>query len=210
MSIEQLGIAKPDLRNPALAVMAETLTAAEHRYSGIPTMRNAMKEYGLPEPKFENRRNEFVVTLYNKAEEEKEAVNTEPIGDLLAFCHEPKTRQEIAAFLGVKTVFYAMQHYVQPLLAAEKLAMTIPEKPKSRNQSIIQFDRQTLMLSFLSPLSRCIRTKRRKNAPRRQAWCIVSTDGRFANKSSLKRQVSTSFFLPYGKSGNDLLTLTPK
>ena len=107
MSIEQLGIAKPDLRNPALAVMAETLTAAEHRYSGIPTMRNAMKEYGL---------------------------NTKPVGDLLAFCHEPKTRQEIAAFLGVKTVFYAMQHYVQPLLAAEKLAMTIPEKPKSRNQ----------------------------------------------------------------------------
>ena len=50
MSIEQLGIAKPDLRNPALAVMAETLTAAEHRYSGIPTMRNAMKGYGLPEP----------------------------------------------------------------------------------------------------------------------------------------------------------------
>ena len=41
MSIEQLGIAKPDLRNPALAVMAETLTTAEHRYSGIPTMRNA-------------------------------------------------------------------------------------------------------------------------------------------------------------------------
>ncbi len=36
--------------------------------------------------------------------------------------------------MGVKTVFYAMQHYVQPLLAAEKLAMTIPEKPKSRNQ----------------------------------------------------------------------------
>ena len=59
---------------------------------------------------------------------------TEPVGDQLAFCHEPKTRQEIAAFLGVKTVFYAMQHYVQPLLAAEKLAMTIPEKPKSRNQ----------------------------------------------------------------------------
>ena len=85
MSIEQLGIAKPDLRNPALAVMAETLTAAEHSYSGIPTMRNAMKGYGLPEPKFENRKNEFVVTLYNKAEVEKEAVNTEPVGDLLAF-----------------------------------------------------------------------------------------------------------------------------
>ena len=30
------------------------------------------------------------------------------------------------------------------------------------------------------------------------------------NKSSLKRQVSTSFFLQYGKTGNDLVTLTPK
>ena len=123
MSIEQLGIAKPDLRNPALAVMAETLTTAEHRYSGIPTMRNAMKESGLPEPKFENRRNEFVVTFYNKEDPEKDALTA-----------EPKTRQEIAAFLGVKTVFYAMQHYVQPLITTGKLAMTIPEKPKSRNQ----------------------------------------------------------------------------
>ena len=134
MSIEQLGIAKPDLRNPALAVMAETLTTAEHRYSGIPTMRNAMKESSLPEPKFENRRNEFVVTFYNKEDPEKDALTAEPAQDLLAFCHEPKTRQEIAAFLGVKTVFYAMQHYVQPLITTGKLAMTIPEKPKSRNQ----------------------------------------------------------------------------
>ena len=134
MSIEQLGIAKPDLRNPALAVMAETLTTAEHRYSGIPTMRNAMKESGLPEPKFENRRNEFVVTFYNKEDPEKDALTAEPAQDLLAFCHDPITRQEIAAFLGVKTVFYAMQHYVQPLITTGKLAMTIPEKPKSRNQ----------------------------------------------------------------------------
>ena len=73
MSIEQLGIARPDLRNPALAVMAETLTAAKHRYSGIPTMRNAMKANGLMEPKFENRRNAFVVTFYNEAKAEKEA-----------------------------------------------------------------------------------------------------------------------------------------
>ena len=134
MSIEELGIAKPDLRNPALALMAETLTAAEHRYSGIPTMRNAMKEYGLPQPKFENRRNEFVVTFFNKAEEEKKAVEIRSDGDLLAFCHEPRTRQEIAAFLGKKTVSYAFEHYVQPLLAANKLAMTKPDKPKSKNQ----------------------------------------------------------------------------
>lgn len=136
MSVEQLGIAKPDLRNPALAVMAEMLTAAEHRYSGIPTMRNAMKEYGLPEPKFENRRNEFVVTLYNQSSEEQEAkAAVTPLSEeLLAFCREPKTRQEIADFMGVKTAYYAMQHYVQPLLNAGRMAMTMPDKPKSKKQ----------------------------------------------------------------------------
>lgn len=77
------------------------------------------------------------VTFYNSVETakavEREAEETFPAGALLAFCSEPRTRQEIAAFLGMKTVFYAMQHYVQPLLSTGKLAMTIPEKPKSRN-----------------------------------------------------------------------------
>ena len=138
MTVEQLGVAKPDLRNPALAVMAEELTSAEKRYSGIPTIRRAMAEYGLPAPVFENRRNEFVVILYNQSPAVAEVTtqrsekNTKP--DLLAFCRTPRSRQEIANYLGVKTVFYAMGHYVQPLLQSGQLAMTIPESPKSRKQ----------------------------------------------------------------------------
>ena len=89
---------------------------------------------GLPEPKFENRRNEFVVTLYNKPAPSTAVPIEQVPGDLLSFCSQPRSRQEIAEFLGVKTVFYVMQHYVQPLLTDGKLAMTIPEKPKSRNQ----------------------------------------------------------------------------
>lgn len=138
MTVEQLGVARPDLRNPALAVMTEVLTGAENRYSGIPTIRRAMAEYGLPEPKFENRRNEFVVTLYNGADMpmQPEAPDGQNSGepDLLAFCKTPRSRQEIADYLGIKTVFYVMQHYVKPLLESGQLAMTIPEKPKSRNQ----------------------------------------------------------------------------
>ena len=65
MSVEDLGFAHPDARNPVLAVMTESLTDAEHRYSGIPTMRRAMQEAGLPAPVFINRQNEFVVVLYN-------------------------------------------------------------------------------------------------------------------------------------------------
>lgn len=137
MTIEDLGKARPDLRNPALATMSEFLLKTENRYSGIPTIRREMAAAGLPQPVFENRRNEFVVTLYNQKQDPIHAAPSDGPNDmhsLLEFCKTPRTRQEIAAYLGINTVFYAMQHYVQPLLASGKLQMTIPEKPRSRHQ----------------------------------------------------------------------------
>lgn len=78
------------------------------------------------------------MTFYNGVKVEKEAEAALPARwekpDLLAFCRTPRSRREIAGYLGVGTVFYAMQHYVKPLLDAGKLAMTIPDKPRSRNQ----------------------------------------------------------------------------
>lgn len=133
MTVEQLGHARPDLRNPALAVMTEVLVGAENRYSGIPTIRREMAAHNLPEPVFENRRNEFVVTLFNAAQ-------TEPAGEdisattLLEFCKEPRSRKEIANYLGIKTASYAIERYVRPLLEEGKLEMTIPERPKSTHQ----------------------------------------------------------------------------
>ena len=137
MTVEQLGYAKPDLRNPTLAVMAENLAQAENRYSGIPTIRREMRRAGLPEPKFENRRNEFVVTLFNHSEE-KTPERAEPVEDqIVAYCAKPRSRQEIAEYLGVKTVAFAMSRYVTPLLETGRLEMTIPEKPKSRKQRFV-------------------------------------------------------------------------
>ncbi|MBQ6961614.1 MAG: putative DNA binding domain-containing protein [Clostridia bacterium] len=132
MTVEQLGIARPDLRNPALAVMAETLLKAENRYSGIPTIRSEMAQAGLPPPVFENRRNEFVVTLYNRMS--KPSIPARFSNDLAGFCSVPRTRQEIAGFLGVQANSYMMNHYVRPLLEKGILKMTLPDKPRSRNQ----------------------------------------------------------------------------
>ena len=147
MTVEQLGYARPDLRNPALAVMAEGLVGAENRYSGIPTIRREMAAHGLPEPVFENRRNEFVVTLYNQSSaltfseslrilKEQSAVRADAssIESLLEFCRTPRSRKEITQFLGLKTAGYAMERYIRPLLAQGKLAMTLPEKPRSSHQ----------------------------------------------------------------------------
>ena len=54
--------------------------------------------------------------------------------DLLAFCQTPGTRREIADYLGISSAYYAMQHYVLPLVAEGKLALTLPDRPSSRNQ----------------------------------------------------------------------------
>ncbi|WP_302416534.1 ATP-binding protein [Blautia marasmi] len=157
MTVEQLGVARPDLRNPALAVMAESLTGAENRYSGIPTIRKEMADAGLPEPVFENRRNEFVVVLYNAMVSYRSIAKRPPvlresalyavssgdieevpedkgIQDLLEFCAQPRTKIEIAEYMGVKTLYYIMKKYVNPLLQSGKLAMTLPEKPQSKLQ----------------------------------------------------------------------------
>lgn len=133
MTVEQLGHARPDLRNPALAVMTEVLVGTENRYSGIPTIRREMAAHGLPEPVFENRRNEFVVTLYNGVYAGSTQEKTEA-ATLLEYCREPRNRKEIAQFLGLKTASYAMDRHIRPLLEEGKLEMTMPEKPRSTHQ----------------------------------------------------------------------------
>ena len=122
--------------------MTENLTSAENRYSGIPTMRRAMKEYHLPEPKFENRRDEFVVTFFNREEpsliRSANSDNTEEIRNrILSFCITPRSRKEIAEYLKIKTEFYVMSRYVQPLVNSGELQMTIPDKPRSRYQKFV-------------------------------------------------------------------------
>lgn len=55
----------------------------------------------------------------------------------LEFCMIPRTRQEIQDHLGLKNRGYLRQAVLQPLLESEKLEMTIPDKPNSKNQKYV-------------------------------------------------------------------------
>ncbi len=138
LTIDQLGHCSPDSRNPALVTMAEVITETENRFSGIPTIRRAMREAGLPQPEFQNRRNEFVAILYNSNSEFSiSAQNTnhaDAIEHLLEYCKTPRSRDEIAAFMGIKTVHHATAKYITPLLNSNRLKQTLPDKPRSKNQ----------------------------------------------------------------------------
>ncbi len=137
LTVEELGHSRPDLRNPALATMAEFLLKTENRYSGIPTIRRELRKAGLPEPVFQNRRNEFVVIFYNAQPKQEDTLPDIQEKDLLVFCKTPRSRKEIAEYLGLSSVSYAITQYAQPLVNAGKLKMTIPQKPKSTYQMYV-------------------------------------------------------------------------
>ena len=58
--------------------------------------------------------------------------------DLLAFFNKPRSKEEVAGFVGVKSPYYAMRRYIKPLLEAGVIEMTIPDKPKSVLQRYVR------------------------------------------------------------------------
>ena len=111
-----------------------------------------MTEYGLPEPKFENRRNEFVVTLFNGV-----TTVTTPIEavqekkDLLTFCQTPRTRREIADYLKSGGFIYAEQQYAAAVLVGEA-GQRIIQSFRTIHMSRLAFDRLRLGFSFANSI----------------------------------------------------------
>ena len=56
---------------------------------------------------------------------------------ILAFCTTPKSKKELAAFCGFKDLRNFTLKHINPLLESGQLEMTIPDKPKNRNQKYI-------------------------------------------------------------------------
>ena len=138
--VDQLGKVQPDTRNPVIALAMEVLHLTENRYSGIPTIQRAMRDFGLKPPVFSNERGMFTVILYNDSVRETEEISflngmlTDKEEELIRFLKKPRTRQEIADHLRIGTVQYAIQAYIKPLIDQGRVKMTIPERPRSQSQ----------------------------------------------------------------------------
>lgn len=147
LTVDRLGQAQPDTRNPALVTAMETLGKTENRYSGIPTIRYAMKKQSLPEPLFVNTHDSFKVVLYN-GEEASSALKTPERNTtfgvkfkdekgLMEFCRIPRTRAEIVQYLEIASGQYALRRYLDPLIRAGAIRLTIPDKPRSKDQRYV-------------------------------------------------------------------------
>ena len=146
LTVDKLGKARPDTRNPVLATAMEVLGLTENRYSGIPTIRQAMKREGKPEPEFIDTGSEFIAVLRMRSTIDALDEGTAPKAGfrvagkeqkVLDYCLEPRSRQEIAKMLGVDE-YYAARRYINPLIEAGALAMTLPDRPRSKDQKYVR------------------------------------------------------------------------
>ena len=147
LTVDQLGQAQPDTRNPALVTAMETLGKTENRYSGIPTIRYAMKESSLPAPLFIDTRGTFKVILYNNTEEltvpqtaDKREADISDEKGLLEFCRTPRSRSEIVGYLAIASKQYALRRYLDPLVHAGAIRMTKPDAPRSKDQQYVTIE----------------------------------------------------------------------
>lgn len=145
LTVDQLGHAQPDTRNPVLVTAMETLGKTENRYSGIPTIRHAMNKMALPDPMFIDSRGTFKVILYHKDAAEIKQPDLQHNGDrqtsdekgLLEFCRIPRSRSEIIEFLEIASGQYALRRYLDPLIQAGTIVLTLPDAPRSPKQKYV-------------------------------------------------------------------------
>jgi ATP-dependent DNA helicase RecG len=147
--IQELNIEEiPSIRrNPTIADIFHRLDFAERQGSGLRKIREETAHlHGYTEeyaPKFVSTSSAFHVVLKNMnfdlhGNTTQDTTQDGRTEQLLAFCGEPRTRDEMQQFIGIANREHFRKAILKPLLVSEKLLMTIPDKPNSRNQRYVR------------------------------------------------------------------------
>lgn len=148
---------KSERRNPVIADVFSRMNLMERRGSGLREicMATAAEDAYKPEfkPVFESKQDAFWVTLWNM--NHVEGATTDPVGTqdgtqvgtqdgaqvgdqvgavLKALGDAEMTSTELMTALGFSARSKFQQNYLKPALESGLVVMTIPDRPKSRNQ----------------------------------------------------------------------------
>lgn len=136
--------------NPKLANVFFKSGMIEAWGRGFDKIREACRKYNAPLPEYEI--NEEGIMVYCKAcdkylkllHQKNQAVHLEQdneqdseqelIADIIRFCVVPKSSNEIIAHFNMPNRSYFKRHFLDKMLKAGMLKMTIPEKPSSKKQ----------------------------------------------------------------------------
>ena len=141
-------------RNPVIADLFHRMKFMERRGSGLRKIVNETEK--LPgynkelHPEFHSSGTDFRVVLknvnYNMHGSDQDTTHDnmhvtthdEKEESLIAYCSEERTREEMMAYLGLENREHFRKTYLKPLLESGRIKMTIPDKPKSKNQKYVK------------------------------------------------------------------------
>jgi len=108
---------------------------------GIQKIKDSCILAGNDIPEYRVKKEDITVTfksLYNKSTQDntQDESLTNKKRKILSICKEEKSKQEIANLMGYRTI-KSIKTEVESLLKKGKLKMSIPDKPKSKNQKYI-------------------------------------------------------------------------
>lgn len=141
-------------RNPVIADLFHRMKFMERRGSGLRKIISETEKLpGYTEqlkPEFYSTPSDFRVVLKNANYIMSGVTTHDTTHDaahdnthdkqvkLIEFCSEPKTRDEMQTFISISNRSYFNKAYLKPLLESGQLKMTLPDKPKSKNQRYVK------------------------------------------------------------------------
>jgi len=120
-------------RNPLLFGLFYRMDLVEQIGSGILRIRDLCRDYGVSEPTFDVSENWVTVALPRAVQGLTPEVTPE-VTRLLSVIRGEMSRTEIQAELGLKDEKHFRENYQQVAIECGLIEMTIPDKPRSRNQ----------------------------------------------------------------------------
>ena len=151
-------------RNPLLFSVLHRMEVVEHIGSGIRRIRDQCREYMVAEPLFTNGEHVFTVTFSRSTSltyteeflphhNQSLSLETQPnssldvegtkldlTGDqieIIQRCEHEKTASELMEGVGRTNQSKFRQSVLKPLIHAELIEMTVPDRPRSRNQKYL-------------------------------------------------------------------------
>lgn len=145
----------PFQKNPSISKVFREMGLADELGSGMRNSYKYTKLYSGDEPVFSEDGDVFKIIIpLNRAATvsagplEKSSNNVsikgveiklsmDVVNELLLFCQEPRTREEIMGKCGISSRNYFRLNILNPMLDLNFLKLTIPDKPNSPNQKYI-------------------------------------------------------------------------
>ena len=142
-------------RNPIIADLFHRMKFMERRGSGIRKIFDETAK--LPgytdafKPEVRSTSTSFFVVLKNvnyhgqlSSDQDTDQVSDHDTDqdhirkEILLFCSIPRSKKEICEHTGYSNLTYFSKAFLQPLLESKELQMTIPDRPKSKNQKYVR------------------------------------------------------------------------